>query len=93
MKIAELYSTQRNLRRKEQIKELVKSIQNNEYIEPVLLSESEDGKVQVENGHHRVIAYYLSGRDVLKEDEYILLNGDTGRIRICKIEKLMALWC
>ena len=88
MNILEIYSTQKSLKRREQIPGIVKSILAGKYVEPILLSTCEDGNIQVENGHHRLSAYILSGRKTLDREEYILLDGETGRRRICKLIKL-----
>ena len=79
MLIKDIYSTQRNLRRKEQIQGLVEEIKENGYVKPILLFKADDGRVSVEDGHHRLTAYYISGKEVLDGNEYVLIEGEQSR--------------
>ena len=74
-----MFVSQRKLRAPEQVHMLVESVRCLDPIPPVLLSEDDDGSVQVEDGHHRVTAYWLAGRRELWPEEYILTAR--GRIR------------
>jgi len=67
-----MFVSQRKLRAPAQLHRLVESIQRYDPIPPVLLSEDDDGSVQIEDGHHRVTAYWLAGRHTLWPDEYTL---------------------
>lgn len=91
MEIRKLYSTQRSLKRRKQIEGLIQSILNEEYIEPILLSQNDVGTIQVENGHHQIAAYYFAGGEELKEWEYFPIQGESGRHRICRVEELFTL--
>lgn len=76
MKIETIKVTQRKLKRKEQLQDLIKSIQNNEYIEPIILHKQPDDSVHCIEGHHRLIAYYLAGKHELEDYEYELILAD-----------------
>lgn len=71
--IKDIYTTQKNLKRASQIPELLNAIKSNEYVEPITLAIARDNKIQVENGHHRLIAYILSGKQYLTKEEYNLI--------------------
>jgi hypothetical protein len=89
MDIAILFATQRNLRRAEQIPRLVEAIQRGEKIPPIRLSEADDGTIQVDDGHHRLIAYRLSGRTHLEQGEYELRFTDKPRPRFGRLSDLL----
>lgn len=89
MDITSLFVSQRNLRRPGQLPALVRAIQNGEEIPPIRLSEADDGTVQVDDGHHRAAAYWLSGRMELEEHEYELLFTARPRPRFGRIPDLL----
>lgn len=89
MDVTQVYVTQRKLRNPEQVAGLVESICNGDYIPPVLLSEAEDGSIQIDDGHHRMVAYWLSGRVKLHKHEYILVLVDRLRPRFGKVTELL----
>ncbi len=77
--------SQSNLHRAYQIPAMI-----NECLPKITLVQCEDGEVQVHDGHHRLVAYWLSGRRNLQRHEYILLQQDNyNRGRFGKIEKLL----
>ncbi len=49
----------------------------------------EDDEVEINDGHHRVVAIWLSGRKTLNKNEYILWHGQSFRNRIGKIDKII----
>jgi hypothetical protein len=78
MKLTDIKVTQRNINRPEQIPHLINTIKAGCFeIPPIELSILEDGQIQVEDGHHRLVAYYLAGRKHLKDYEYNLLPLET----------------
>lgn len=90
MKITELFVSQRNLNRPEQIPALVKTILEGGRIPSVLLCETEDGVVQINDGHHRVAAYWLAGRTRLERHEYLLIQSDRERPRFGQVVGLFS---
>jgi hypothetical protein len=89
MDITQLYVTQRKLRQPEQVYAIVESIHNGDYIPPILLSETDDGTVQVDDGHHRVLAYWVAGRTELVKNEYILVLTNRLRPRFGRVIDLL----
>ena len=71
MQISTLYTTQRTLKRAHQIPEMLKNV---ETLPLICLSRHPDGLIQIENGHHSVVAIFLSGRTYLKREEYVLIE-------------------
>lgn len=84
-----MFVSQKKLRRAEQVSALIQAIQNGETLPLVRLREAEDGTVQVDDGHHRVVAYWLSGRDRLARHEYRLVLTDLPRPRFGRIADLL----
>ncbi len=90
MDISRLFVSQRKLRRANQIPALVTAIRDGDPILPVRLSEAADGTVQVDDGHHRVMAYWLAGRTRLGRHEYTLVLTDRPRTRFGRLADLVA---
>ena len=76
MSIAELHTTQRKLNRACDIPSLIAILDEKGIIEPIRLSQFEDGSIQIEDGHHRCAAIWLSGRRELRKGEYILCQKE-----------------
>lgn len=87
--IAKIWMSQRLLKRPEQIVGMIKAIDDGSLLPAITLNLTEDGEIQVEDGHHRLVAIWLSGRKRLKEHEYILLEKDQWRPRFGRIEALI----
>jgi len=90
MDLAAMLVSQRKLRAPEQMHMLVEGVRCFNPIPPAPLSEDDDGSVQVEDGHHRVTAYWLAGRPTLWPDEYILTARRGVRPRFGHICDLIA---
>jgi tetratricopeptide (TPR) repeat protein len=90
MDLTTMFVSQRKLRAPEQTYTLVDSVLNGEPIKPVLLSEDDDGSIQVEDGHHRVVAYWLAGRLRLRSEEYVLILRERLRPRFGRIPDLIS---
>lgn len=65
------------------------AIETGVLLPPIELAQFEDGSIQLEDGHHRLMAYYLSGRTSLHSNEYILTQKENHiRHRCGKIQNL-----
>lgn len=73
MKLGQLLITHWNLRNPAQLSAMVQSIRNGEFLPPVEIIELPDGTRMIRDGHHRCLAYRLSGRTELYYGEYIIL--------------------
>lgn len=89
MHIQKLWVTQRQLRNAGQIPAMVEAIRNGKLLPKIELGRAEDGSIQVEDGHHRLTAYWLSGRKELEPQDFILVEKDRYRTRFGNIEDLM----
>ena len=69
---------------------MVQSLEEGSCLPRITLSRSEDGSIQVEDGHHRVVAIWLAGRRQLAKHEYLLLEKDQWRPRFGKVTDLLA---
>ena len=91
MDLQKIWTTQRKLRRKQQIHALVRAIKQGQGLPKVILHCCEDDEVQVGDGHHRLVAYWLSGRRTLAKHEYLLIFTQQGRPRCGRIRDLACL--
>ena len=70
MQIAKIFVSQRKLRCVAQLPAMMNTLEVGGCLPRITLSRSRDGSVQVDDGHHRLTAIWLSGRTELEEDEY-----------------------
>ena len=73
MNIKEIQITQRSLKRASQIPGMLQAIEDKAILPPIMLCEYDDGTIQVDNGHHRLTAYWMSSRIKLEPWEYTLV--------------------
>jgi hypothetical protein len=85
MRIDCLWFTQRSLRRFEQITVLIALLTEGGYSDRIELARCEDGEIEIRNGHHRVVAIWLSGRRELRRGEYLLIEAEKPKNRFGKI--------
>jgi hypothetical protein len=88
MEIHALWMSQRKLRRVGQIPGMIESLEQGDVLPPIVLSRCEDEEIQVEDGHHRLTAIWLSGRKTLLKHEYVLVNKDQWKPRTGRIQDL-----
>lgn len=75
IKIDKLYATQNNLKRIDQINDMVKHLlKDKKFIDcaPIEIKSPSNGTFILNNGHHRATAILLSGRDFLYPEEYVI---------------------
>ena len=91
MQIDQIWVSQRSLKRAGQIPAMIETLKNG-WLPPITLIEGTDGEIQVEDGHHRLVAIYLSGRTHLEKEEYILVQKDQWRPRCEKFTEAIRSW-
>lgn len=89
MDIMKIWVSQRKLRCVTQISEMIKTLHDGGCLPPITLSRCEDGEVQLKDGHHRLTAFWLSGRKRLECHEYLLIETDSYRPRFGKMPDLL----
>ena len=89
MQIEEIWMSQRKLRNIAQVAGMVQTIKEGGFLPRILIGHDKDGSVQLEDGHHRLVAYWLAGKSTLSGDEYLLLEKDQWRPRFGKIHELL----
>ena len=89
MDITKIWLSQRNLRRAGQIPAMVRTLCNDGVLPPITLARCEDGEIQVDDGHHRLIAIWLSGKNDLDLHDYVMIEKDRWKPRCGKISDLM----
>ena len=80
-----IYVTQRKLRNPDQLPSMMEAIVAGDPLPSVILAELEDGSIEIQDGHHRVMAHWLLQVDL---KDYILIQSDRGRQRFGKIADL-----
>jgi hypothetical protein len=68
---------------------MVKALLDSDVLPPIVLCQCEDGEIQVEDGHHRLVAHFLSGKEELEPQDYLLLQKDQWHPRCGKIDNLI----
>jgi hypothetical protein len=91
MDITKIWLSQRNLRRAGQIPAMIETLCEGGVLPPITLARCEDGEIQVEDGHHRLTAIWLSGKTALDDHEYFVIEKDqwkprVGRLSVQKLE-------
>jgi len=76
MELNHIFVTQRRLRNVSQLPDLIREVGSSLRLPPVILGELEDGTVFIIDGHHRCLAFHLSGRTSLRWGEYLLCQVD-----------------
>lgn len=85
MDITKIWLSQRDLKRAGQIPAMIETLHNGGLLPPIVLAKCEDGEVQLDDGHHRLTAIWMSGRTVLETHEYILVEKDQWKPRFGKM--------
>jgi hypothetical protein len=93
MDLARLLVSQRTLRNPAQLPALVRAVLADLPLPPIRLSEDTDGAVQIEDGHHRALAYWLAGRTRLHWGEYTLEPRGRRRPRFGGLSDLFVRTC
>ncbi len=97
-KIANLWATQRSLKRTYHLSPLIGYLEATKFRDARLLPtkilgkillEECDGRIYVGDGHHRVAAVWLSGRDYLDKYEYTLILPIKSRIILGRMVDLI----
>lgn len=76
MDISIIWMSQRSLRRAGQIPAMINHLKKDGVLPPITLLRDEQGVIQLRDGHHRLTAIWLSGRDRLAPHEYVLVDSD-----------------
>ena len=90
MDLSSAFVSQRKLRNPQQISAMSSAIAEGDLLPPILLSQDEDGSIQIEDGHHRAVAYLLSGRTSLLPHEYVVLPRERLRPRFGLLGDLLS---
>ncbi len=89
MDITKIWLSQRNLRRAGQIPAMIETLREGGILPPITLARCEDGEIQLDDGHHRLMALWLSGKTDLDLYDYIMLEKDQWKPRFGKILDLI----
>lgn len=77
--IGSLFATQRRFNRLAQVWPMVLSLSAGDRFPLVQLHRVEDGRIIINDGHHRLLAFWLCGRQELYAGEYDLIDVDCVR--------------
>ena len=89
MDIKELWLSQLNLRRLHQIPSMLEVLYEGGSLPPIILTRCDDGEIQVEDGHHRLTAIWLSGKMTLDYRDCIVVEKPQWKPRVGRIETLL----
>ena len=89
MDITKIWVSQLILRRFKQIPSMIESLKDGKFLPQITLIRCEDGEIQVEDGHHRLMSVWLSGKTDLESHQYVLIEKDQWKPRRGKIENLL----
>ena len=89
MQIKELYVSQRKLRNVDQLHQMIETIKTENCLPRIDIWVDEFGRFQVNDGHHRLVAYWLSGRRELRKSEYLIIETEATRARFGRIPDLI----
>ena len=90
MQITKVYVSQRKLRCAEQLAAMCETLDTGGCLPRITLGRGPDGQVQVEDGHHRLVAIWMAGRRELRTEEYLLVEKETVRPRFGMVQDLLA---
>ena len=88
MRVSTLFVSQRKLRDVAQIPTMIETLRDGGTLPPITLARDEYGVVQVEDGHHRLIAMWLAGQTELEAHQYLLVEKDQWRPRFGNVADL-----
>jgi hypothetical protein len=89
MQIEKIWVSQRQLRNVAQVVSMQIALSRGYRLPPVTIACFEDGSYQLEDGHHRLVAYWLSGRRCLEAHEYLRVEKEPWRARFGRINDLL----
>ena len=89
MQISEIMMSQRKLRAVEQLSDFISVLNNGGYLTPITLLRCQDDVIQVDDGHHRLCAIWLSGRRILEYGEYLIVESERNRPRFGLVTDLL----
>jgi hypothetical protein len=90
IRIERLLFTQRSLKRYLSLPQLMQLVDDGvPFLEPIELHRNDAGQIVINNGHHRVMAIWLSGRDDLHDNEFILLDMEQCRSPFGDVHRLL----
>lgn len=89
MHIQNIWMSQHTLRRKEQIADMIRTLNDGGWLPPIVIIQNEIDEFLIEDGHHRLVAYWLTGRECLEEGEFLLIQKDHWKPSRGKIELLL----
>lgn len=79
--IGEIWLTQKMFKRADSIPHMMETLLDGKELPPVTLNRLPDDSIEVQDGHHRVMAYYLAGFEYLEDSEFILIDKDQPKRR------------
>lgn len=89
MDITKIWLSQKNLRRAGQIPAMIETLRDGGSLPAITLARCEDGEIQIEDGHHRLMAHWLSGKTDLDLHDYIVVEKDQWKRRFGNINNLL----
>jgi ParB-like nuclease domain len=89
MQIENIWVSQRQLRNVAQVVSMQIALSRGFRLPPVTVACCEDGSYQLEDGHHRLVAYWLSGLRELSPSQLFTVEKDQWKPRFGRIDNLL----
>ena len=90
MDVLSIHVCQRKLRNPGQLRGMVEAIASGDYLPPIMIACDEDGSLSLDDGHHRLAAFWLAGFCELRRQDYLLLPKDRYRPRFGSVQDLLS---
>jgi hypothetical protein len=89
MQIESIWVSQRKLRDVVQVVSMQIALSKGHVLPPVTIAHCEDGIYQLEDGHHRLVAYWLSGCKKLEPHQFFVVEKHQWKPRFGRIDSLL----
>lgn len=89
MQIKQIWVSQRQLRNVNQVVSMQIAIARGELLPPIAIACCEDGAYQIDDGHHRLVAYWLRGQQSLQPHQYLIIHKERWKPRFGRVEEFL----
>ncbi len=83
--LGELWMTQKSLKRSDAIPGMIKDLKD-VFFPPIQINRTPDGSLEIHDGHHRAVAYWLSGKRILDLEDYLIVEVETAKPRFWQLK-------
>jgi len=81
MDVLSIHVCQRKLRNPSQLPGMIEAVVSGDYLPPIEIACDNDGTLSLDDGHHRLVAFWMAGVRELRRQDYLLLPKEHYRPR------------